>query len=145
MTTNESASMASETNPIMNGNGVPADRTSKLHGRAFYESIGSPQYVLAPMVDQSEFVPLTSTVDDRILITIIGLENVNPLLHALYLTSGSTRIFTHAPRSDVQRNLQIPRLAFPTTTLFSLYRPLLPSLLNIYPHLLSSKYSHWQT
>lgn len=28
---------------------------SKLHGRAFYESIGSPKYVVAPMVDQSEF------------------------------------------------------------------------------------------
>ncbi|PNS17395.1 hypothetical protein CAC42_7078 [Sphaceloma murrayae] len=27
----------------------------KLHGRAFYESIGSPKYVLAPMVDQSEY------------------------------------------------------------------------------------------
>lgn len=29
---------------------------AKLHGRAFYESIGSPKFVLAPMVDQSEFV-----------------------------------------------------------------------------------------
>jgi hypothetical protein len=28
----------------------------KLHGRAFYESIGCPKFVLAPMVDQSEFV-----------------------------------------------------------------------------------------
>ncbi|KAF2815866.1 FMN-linked oxidoreductase [Mytilinidion resinicola] len=27
----------------------------KLHGRAFYESVGSPKMVLAPMVDQSEF------------------------------------------------------------------------------------------
>jgi tRNA-dihydrouridine synthase 1 len=30
----------------------------KLHGRAFYESIGSPKIVLAPMVEQSEFVRL---------------------------------------------------------------------------------------
>ncbi len=30
----------------------------KLHGRAFYESLGSPRFVLAPMVDQSEFVSL---------------------------------------------------------------------------------------
>ncbi|KAI0128815.1 hypothetical protein BJ170DRAFT_701549 [Xylariales sp. AK1849] len=29
--------------------------TPKLHGRAFYESIGSPKFVVAPMVDQSEF------------------------------------------------------------------------------------------
>ena len=31
---------------------------TKLHGRAFYESIGSPKMVLAPMVEQSEFVRL---------------------------------------------------------------------------------------
>ncbi|KAK3634303.1 tRNA dihydrouridine synthase [Elasticomyces elasticus] len=30
-------------------------QTTKLHGRKFYESIGSPKFVLAPMVDQSEF------------------------------------------------------------------------------------------
>ncbi len=28
----------------------------KLTGRAFYESLGSPKLILAPMVDQSEFV-----------------------------------------------------------------------------------------
>lgn len=33
----------------------------KLHGRAFYESIGSPKYILAPMVDQSEFVSFLCT------------------------------------------------------------------------------------
>ncbi|KAK4186543.1 putative tRNA-dihydrouridine synthase [Podospora australis] len=32
-----------------------APKKAKLHGRAFYESIGSPKYMLAPMVDQSEF------------------------------------------------------------------------------------------
>ena len=31
---------------------------AKLHGRAFYESIGSPKFIVAPMVDQSEFVRL---------------------------------------------------------------------------------------
>lgn len=34
----------------------PAARPAKLHGRAFYESIGSPKIIVAPMVDQSEFV-----------------------------------------------------------------------------------------
>lgn len=38
----------------------PADEMpQKLHGRAFYESIGSPKFVVAPMVDQSEFVSLS--------------------------------------------------------------------------------------
>ncbi|PHH83040.1 hypothetical protein CDD82_3842 [Ophiocordyceps australis] len=32
-----------------------ADGPKKLHGRAFYESIGSPKFIVAPMVDQSEF------------------------------------------------------------------------------------------
>ena len=33
-----------------------ASKRQKLTGRAFYESIGKPIYILAPMVDQSEFV-----------------------------------------------------------------------------------------
>ncbi|KAH6661939.1 dihydrouridine synthase [Plectosphaerella plurivora] len=33
----------------------PGPGKSKLHGRAFYESIGSPKYIVAPMVNQSEF------------------------------------------------------------------------------------------
>lgn len=37
---------------VHNGKALP----KKLHGRAFYESLGSPKFVLAPMVDQSEFV-----------------------------------------------------------------------------------------
>ncbi|ODA80071.1 hypothetical protein RJ55_03029 [Drechmeria coniospora] len=32
-----------------------AGMAKKLHGREFYESIGCPKYVVAPMVDQSEF------------------------------------------------------------------------------------------
>lgn len=38
------------------GPAVAASPGKKLHGRAFYESLGSPKFVLAPMVDQSEFV-----------------------------------------------------------------------------------------
>jgi len=37
-------------------------RRRKLHGRAFYESIGSPKLVLAPMVEQSEFVCLIASL-----------------------------------------------------------------------------------
>lgn len=43
---------------ITHGNGTLSSSSprQKLHGRLFYESIGSPKFVLAPMVDQSEFV-----------------------------------------------------------------------------------------
>lgn len=39
--------------------------SAKLHGRAFYESIGSPKFVVAPMVNQSEFVS-TQTEPDTV-------------------------------------------------------------------------------
>jgi tRNA-dihydrouridine synthase 1 len=33
----------------------------KLFGREFYRSIGNPKYIVAPMVDRSEFVRLIVT------------------------------------------------------------------------------------
>ena len=52
-----------ENGGTMHRNGVPQEngKRRKLHGRAFYESIGSPKLVLAPMVEQSEFVCLVAT------------------------------------------------------------------------------------
>lgn len=47
--------MASETRPETVVGGQDGRKKVRLHGRAFYESIGSPKLVLAPMVDQSEF------------------------------------------------------------------------------------------
>lgn len=41
---------------------VQSSLKPKLHGRAFYESIGSPKYIIAPMVDASEFVSPTNFV-----------------------------------------------------------------------------------
>ncbi|KAF2993899.1 hypothetical protein E8E13_002717 [Curvularia kusanoi] len=38
-----------------NGTCAANGKKAKLHGRAFYESIGSPKLILAPMVEQSEF------------------------------------------------------------------------------------------
>lgn len=34
----------------------PPAKRRKITGRPFYESLGSPKMILAPMVDQSEFV-----------------------------------------------------------------------------------------
>ncbi|KAF2010977.1 FMN-linked oxidoreductase [Aaosphaeria arxii CBS 175.79] len=51
--------MAAETIPeaqaAVSGEQGRSNGKTKLHGRAFYESIGSPKLVLAPMVEQSEF------------------------------------------------------------------------------------------
>ena len=42
---------------------LPSSRARrKLVGRAFYQSLGSPKMILAPMVDQSEFVRFLHTV-----------------------------------------------------------------------------------
>jgi hypothetical protein len=51
--------MASETvssAPAQSNGATTTSGKTKLHGRAFYESIGSPKLILAPMVEQSEFV-----------------------------------------------------------------------------------------
>lgn len=47
------ATMAAKVAPVVEP--APESKPTKLHGRAFYESIGSPKYIIAPMVDQSEF------------------------------------------------------------------------------------------
>lgn len=59
-----------------NGNGVTqgqatSSKRRKLHGRAFYESIGSPRLVLAPMVEQSEFVGFLHTLS--LLFLLVGV------------------------------------------------------------------------
>lgn len=46
---------------LANESALPPKKKKKLTGRAFYESIGSPKVVVAPMVDQSEFVGLWKT------------------------------------------------------------------------------------
>ncbi|KAI1458223.1 FMN-linked oxidoreductase [Annulohypoxylon moriforme] len=71
-------------------NGETAAAKTKLHGRAFYESIGSPKFVLAPMVDQSEFAWrmltrsfLTPTENSKVLA-------YTPMFHA--------RLFEETPK-----------------------------------------------
>ncbi|KAK6071623.1 tRNA-dihydrouridine(16/17) synthase [Seiridium cupressi] len=55
MASTESAVATATTDVAPAQNATTTITRPKLHGRAFYESIGSPKFVVAPMVDQSEF------------------------------------------------------------------------------------------
>lgn len=50
-------------------------RPTKLHGRAFYESIGGPKLILAPMVDRSEFVSTSPPNQRPTLTETAGVES----------------------------------------------------------------------
>ncbi|RDW84707.1 hypothetical protein BP6252_02297 [Coleophoma cylindrospora] len=65
-------------------------QSNKLHGRAFYESIGSPKFVLAPMVDQSEFAWRMLSRSFMSPETNKDLLAYTPMLHA--------RMFTETPK-----------------------------------------------
>lgn len=60
---------------------MTASRPPKLHGRAFYERLGSPKLILAPMVDRSDFVS-TSLPNRwrRKLTSIPGVEGSHKII-----------------------------------------------------------------
>ncbi|CZT18964.1 related to tRNA-dihydrouridine synthase [Ramularia collo-cygni] len=67
----------------------------KLHGRAFYESIGSPKYVVAPMVDQSEFawrLLTRSFLPPDLRSSVLAYS---PMLHAKLFTDSPKYRATH--------------------------------------------------
>jgi tRNA-dihydrouridine synthase 1 len=91
---------------------------AKLHGRAFYESIGSPKLVLAPMVEQSEFVCLVASLPSLSwsLLTMaapLGMAAAVPLLPPALAANESPRLLAHVPLEDVRRQVELPRLALP--------------------------------
>ncbi|KAF2219062.1 hypothetical protein BDZ85DRAFT_285774 [Elsinoe ampelina] len=78
----------------------------KLHGRAFYESIGSPKYVLAPMVDQSEFAW-------RLLSRSFMAPEQQPSL-LCYTPMFHARLFTDTPKyRDAHFQAVKPTIPFP--------------------------------
>ena len=61
--------------------GLPGITAPKLHGRAFYESIGSPKLIIAPMVDRSEFVGICAVAFPQPTLTItIGLARAHAIV-----------------------------------------------------------------
>nr|POF23929.1 trna-dihydrouridine(16/17) synthase [nad(p)(+)] [Quercus suber] len=66
----------------------PSPKRQKLHGRAFYESIGSPKLVLAPMVDQSEYAWRLLSRSFFPPEKRQGLLAYSPMLHARMFAEG---------------------------------------------------------
>jgi hypothetical protein len=54
---------------------------TKLIGREFYKSIGSPKYIVAPMVDRSEFVWLACRTQRCAILILVGMANAHSLVH----------------------------------------------------------------
>ncbi|KFY93410.1 hypothetical protein V498_04424 [Pseudogymnoascus sp. VKM F-4517 (FW-2822)] len=72
-----------------------APNPTKLHGRAFYESLGSPKFVLAPMVDQSEFAWRMLTRSYMTPESNKSLLAYTPMLHARLFTTTEKFRFNH--------------------------------------------------
>lgn len=99
--------------PAQNDTTAPKQK-QKLHGRAFYESIGSPRLVVAPMVDRSEFawrmltrsfMPDTPSPENKN--TILGYT---PMFHArlFHQTAGYRSQHFDAPQRDGNDALDRP-------------------------------------
>jgi hypothetical protein len=66
---------------VRNVEGSPRRTVQRLRGRAFYESIGSPKMIVAPMVDRSEFVgTCVSLLPQHPLTMTAGLANAHKII-----------------------------------------------------------------
>ncbi|KAJ5126557.1 tRNA-dihydrouridine(16/17) synthase [Penicillium atrosanguineum] len=85
--------MTSDAAPQNGGENTSA-ASAKLKGRQFYESIGSPKYIVAPMVDRSEFAWRMLTRSFMTPEEQKSLLAYSPMYHA--------RLFGEMPRMRVQ-------------------------------------------
>jgi len=71
--------------------------SSKLHGREFYKSIGEPKFVVAPMVDQSEFVSsvCSSALCERSL--IFAFQAWRLLTRSFMTPESSKKLLAYSP------------------------------------------------
>ncbi|KAH8663474.1 dihydrouridine synthase-domain-containing protein [Tricladium varicosporioides] len=89
MATASSSVMNSNVRPVVNGT------KKKLHGREFYESIGCPKFILAPMVDQSEFAWRMLTRSFMPPSSPQDLLAYTPMLHARMFNETSKFRYNH--------------------------------------------------
>ena len=84
-------------------------KPKKLHGRAFYESLGSPRFVLAPMVDQSEFVilPHVLSKDSLLIMLTTGMASPHSFLHDTLNLEITSCIHPNASLTNVHGNGKI--------------------------------------
>ncbi|CAD6588285.1 MAG: hypothetical protein ASARMPRED_003449 [Alectoria sarmentosa] len=90
MTISQTKSVANEP-PTPSSTNLPSPaKRRKLTGRAFYESLGSPKMILAPMVDQSEFAWRMLTRSFMSPEAWKSLLAYTPMIHS--------RMFTETPK-----------------------------------------------
>src|SRR3569833_1930289 len=126
MVVTETAAAAAATSPAAAPSS--ASRPEKLHGLAFYESIGSPKFIVAPMVDQSEFVRVFLSPRDgasslawlllrlTLRLHLPGLADAHEILLARAPEAQHPGLQPHAARAPVYRNAIVPRCPLPTDT-----------------------------
>lgn len=73
------------------------DEGRKLTGRAFYDSIGSPRVIIAPMVDQSEFVSFFVSRTCMALTHNPGVALAYTLVHVTRRIKEPPRIHSDVP------------------------------------------------
>lgn len=91
--TKASSSMSSPETAQDDGTITPPAK--KLHGRAFYESIGSPKFILAPMVDQSEFVIYSSSTFQDSTNIHPGMASFDAVFHVSLHFERSPRVHSY--------------------------------------------------
>lgn len=94
---------------------APMDRLSSITkpketGREFWERLGKPKWVLAPMVDQSEFVCYFLRVSclSVLLKRFLGMANVDEVILASGADDRPSCLHAYDTLSNVHRDAQIP-------------------------------------